>query len=145
MKKCSECKQIKAITDFQTDRGNTDGKRSNCRQCCSIRMRERYKSNPYRYIDTALRKIYGITLKDKTDIFEAQNGCCAICLRPFKDVYTACVDHDHTTDIVRGLLCDKCNIAIGHLDDDPSKMHRAARYLNKARTVAAFTSRRRCA
>lgn len=47
-------------------------------------------------------------------LFEIQNGCCAICGRresQFKQKLA--VDHDHKTGIIRGLLCDRCNIAVG--------------------------------
>lgn len=41
------------------------------------------------------------------------------------------VDHDHETGVVRGLLCHKCNTAIGLLRDDPEVLRRAADYLDR--------------
>lgn len=42
---------------------------------------------------------------------------------------TACVDHDHKTGVVRGLLCWNCNVAIGKLDDNPDTVLNAYKYL----------------
>lgn len=43
-----------------------------------------------------------------------------------------CVDHDHKTGMFRGMLCSKCNIAIGMLQDSPSLLWKAAEYLYKS-------------
>jgi len=71
-----------------------------------------------------------------------QNGRCAICLNLFEHLPKKHrhVDHDHSiTDgrpNVRGLLCHRCNIALGHLADDIDRLIRAADYLKaqKGRT-----------
>ena len=39
------------------------------------------------------------------------------------------VDHDHTTGELRGLLCHRCNTALGLLNDSPEIAHQAFRYL----------------
>ncbi len=51
--------------------------------------------------------------------------------QPDKPLY---VDHCHQTKTIRGLLCHKCNIALGHMNDNPEQLERAATYL---RNVAA--------
>lgn len=65
-----------------------------------------------------------------------QHGECAICqvpltIEPGRQGDAAHVDHDHTTGRVRGLLCVTCNSGIGHLDDDPYLLRKAADYLIK--------------
>ena len=82
-----------------------------------------------------LRKKYGLTLEQIEEMARAQNGCCPICLRglgapnekgkPTK----VCVDHDHVTRKVRGLLCDPCNKGIGQMNDDVRRMRSAISYL----------------
>lgn len=39
------------------------------------------------------------------------------------------VDHDHATDLIRGILCSRCNQALGLLDDDPERFAAAIAYL----------------
>ena len=41
------------------------------------------------------------------------------------------VDHDHKTGQVRGLLCDRCNLGIGYMQDGPDILIAAARYVMK--------------
>jgi hypothetical protein len=58
----------------------------------------------------------------------AQNGLCAICkIVPPRG--RLCVDHNHVTGKIRGLLCDGCNMAIGNFREDPVRMKRAIEYL----------------
>jgi hypothetical protein len=85
------------------------------------------RENPDRVKDSGLRHRYGIGLSEYTAMHEAQGGKCGICLRPKR----LCVDHDHATTRVRGLLCVTCNQAIGMLDDDPALLFRAIRYLSQ--------------
>lgn len=65
-------------------------------------------------------------VEDLKLLVEKQNGLCAICQRDCALV----IDHDHTTGIVRGLLCSPCNIAIGLFGDSEQNLHNAIGYLN---------------
>lgn len=76
-----------------------------------------------------LRINYGITVEEYAAMFDKQQGTCAICHNPSQRNHLA-VDHCHTTNLVRGLLCDKCNFAIGLLEDNPEYLTRATAYLN---------------
>jgi Recombination endonuclease VII len=64
-------------------------------------------------------------------LLDAQNGVCAVCKLPSRR--TLCVDHCHATRQVRGLLCDKCNTALGLLGDDSDRMRAAGAYVDRAR------------
>lgn len=75
-----------------------------------------------------LRK-YGLSLEQYDDLLATQGGVCAICKRPPQGTFSLHVDHDHRTGRVRGLLCFRCNNALGDLDDDPSLLRAALRYL----------------
>lgn len=55
----------------------------------------------------------GITLEAYADLLVRQNGRCAICRTADPGRRSWCIDHDHLTRLVRGLLCWKCNLAIG--------------------------------
>lgn len=71
---------------------------------------------------------YGITERQYQDLFNAQNGKCAICRCPYA---VLCIDHDHATGKVRGLLCKSCNFLLGMAKDLPSLLRRAAEYLTQ--------------
>ena len=74
-------------------------------------------------------KAYGITNSDYEVLLQKQNGVCAICGNKNKAGKRLVVDHDHKSGVVRGLLCNTCNIGIGNLRDDPSILQKALAYL----------------
>jgi hypothetical protein len=79
--------------------------------------------------DRHLSKKYGIDSEGFELLVRAQMNLCAICLRYFgKRLH---VDHDHRSGQIRGLLCGKCNKAIGLLDDHPQLAESAAKYLRR--------------
>lgn len=67
-------------------------------------------------------------------LMEKQNGRCAIC-GSLPDSprnhgrESLCVDHNHITDEIRGLLCVSCNAGIGQLADDLDLLRKAVAYL----------------
>jgi hypothetical protein len=68
-------------------------------------------------------------------LFEKQNGTCAICdiplaLFPHEHFPSACVDHDHSTGKIRGLLCYSCNLVLGYARDNIAILDSAKKYLN---------------
>jgi len=78
-----------------------------------------------------LTRNYGLSRDEHRRLLEAQNGVCAVCKLPSRR--TLCVDHCHATRQVRGLLCDKCNTALGLLGDDSGRMRAAGAYVDRAR------------
>jgi hypothetical protein len=81
-----------------------------------------------------LKYYYGISPDDYDRLFAQQRGACAICReRPAK---TLCIDHCHATGKVRGLLCRRCNLGLGHLDDSPTLVSAALAYLAGSRDAA---------
>ena len=58
-----------------------------------------------------------------------QNGKCVICFAPITLGRTAVVDHDHETKVVRGILCYRCNLGLGHFNDDAWLLRNALEYL----------------
>ena len=95
-------------------------------------QRDYYARNPERLRNKQLKQWYGITLADYNTMFQQQNGFCLICGIHQSEVNkTFCVDHDHETGEVRGLLCDQCNKGLGHFKDNPSFLEKAADYLRR--------------
>lgn len=81
-----------------------------------------------------LRADYGISLEQYREMVAAANGLCEACgQRPYvrHGRVTLHVDHDHATGAVRGLLCQPCNLALGHLGDDLDRIERLAAYLRR--------------
>jgi len=62
-------------------------------------------------------------------MLDEQEGVCAICRRPPSAMTHLAVDHDHSTGVVRGLLCGACNLGLGNFRDDPDLLWRANQYL----------------
>lgn len=108
-------------------------------QAASRRGYEKVKSDPVRYAewlqrgrDNALIRTYGITRAEVDAMREAQGDLCAICGNGHKGVGDRLhIDHCHTTGEVRGLLCSKCNTALGLLDDDPDRMRSMIEYVER--------------
>lgn len=73
-----------------------------------------------------LQKLYSISEEDLKNLKAKQNNSCAIC---FKENTKLCIDHDHKTNKVRGLLCTQCNTGIGFLRDDIQILNSAINYL----------------
>ena len=66
---------------------------------------------------------YGITVEDYEEMLEAQGGVCAICAKhewakSKGKVVRLSVDHNHTTGAVRSLICRRCNVAVGVMEND---------------------------
>ena len=79
-----------------------------------------------------LRK-YGLTPTAFDVLKMHQNGLCAIC----KEDKLLCVDHCHTTGYVRGLLCHKCNLLVGHLERMPELVNVALDYIENRKDFIA--------
>ncbi len=85
-----------------------------------------------------LKRTFGITVDEYEARLREQGGGCAVCEQPPKPGKSLHVDHDHETGYVRGLLCFKCNAALGQLDDDIPRIERALTYVATKRRVAAL-------
>lgn len=75
-----------------------------------------------------LKKKYGITLEDYERMLKRFDGGCWICGRKPKK-RRLCVDHNHKTGEVRGLLCYKCNYGLPWFSDSPELLLNASKYL----------------
>jgi CRISPR/Cas system-associated protein Cas10 (large subunit of type III CRISPR-Cas system) len=153
-KKCTGCGITKTATDFYQDRG---GLRSRCKACYAIHNKDqREKHHEKRLADSRMRgcgwarcdrsrwapterekhngyllRTYGISLAEYEALFEAQGNVCAICRETCnrKTTTRLCVDHDHATGMVRGLLCFQCNVGLGKFKEDVQRLKSAIEYL----------------
>ena len=140
MQTCTKCKTDKPATEFYRDRRQKRGTIARCKACKNAATRDWVKANDYdrkRYRrnkpaeqERHLKRKYGITLKDYSEMLEEQSGSCAICGTPEPENKKFDVDHDHQTGDVRGLLCTSCNRMLGHGRDNPEILTAGAKYLS---------------
>lgn len=91
---------------------------------------ERFRQNsPDKLRNNYYKCKYGISLTDYKTLRKNQNGTCAICKQkdPFKKWLS--IDHIHGTRQIRGLLCHRCNVALGLFRDNIKVIKRAVFYL----------------
>lgn len=75
---------------------------------------------------SSLKRKYKISVDKRDTLKDKQGGVCAICAQPGKSL---CVDHNHTTGEVRGLLCSNCNTGLGLFGDNVQHLTQAIEYL----------------
>jgi len=79
-----------------------------------------------------LKRRYGITESQYNKMYNEQNGKCALCESESigrKGAVHFCVDHNHNTGAVRGLLCHNCNVVLGKIKDSKEWLNRALKYV----------------
>ena len=77
--------------------------------------------------DYKFRYKYGITLEERNRMALLQEEKCAIC----GNIEKLYVDHNHSNGKVRGLLCCRCNLMIGHVEESIAILQKAIVYLSR--------------
>lgn len=145
MKECNKCNVSKPLTEFYKDKSKKDGHRHECKQCKKMYARDFRKTEEYKewkrgnskayyhkvYKHDSSYKIrekarrvkrdYGITLDEYRKHLESP---CDICGDSSKHL-----DHCHSTGLVRGGLCARCNHMLGHAKDNINTLKKAIIYL----------------
>lgn len=86
-----------------------------------------------------LKKLYGINSKEFDDLLERQGGSCWVCSGPPMGKGQYHVDHCHETKQIRGLLCHKCNVALGMVGDSIEHLSRLIFYLQYHQAESSVT------
>jgi len=143
-KVCSSCGLSKPLTDFYKEPRVKDGRFRRCKTCHIETTKKYRQKNPEIYRKASLKhwhnlddskkherwiKRYGLNANEYKKMFEDQNGLCKICFKECISNQSLSVDHCHATGKVRGLLCKKCNTALGMLEDNISYFENAIIYL----------------
>lgn len=136
-KACSGCGVSKPATTefFYANESLSDGLSSKCKPCKRAYQREKYERDQEAKKEADRRyrlRQKGLEPEDYERLLESQDGTCAICDEPPKQIDRLCVDHNHDTGEVRGLLCRTCNQGIGLLGDAPEGVRSALQYLEEA-------------
>lgn len=155
MKTCTKCRESLDESCFYVRKNRKNQIFHACKKCCII-MRRILRQQPDQIIKQReynkrkrredlqkaraydrirnLRLVHGITVQEYEWLFAKQNGLCAICGKPETSVLNGknkrlSIDHCHETQETRGLLCGRCNTAIGLMFDDVLIVESAAAYL----------------
>ena len=149
MRICTKCgREFPATPEFfHRQKDGKHGITSRCKQCTNRYGRKWYQSNKEKVKQSNYKwraknlgrsqaagrkwklKRYRISLAEFDTMMKEQNGVCAICNKPAKVGKSLCVDHDHKTGKIRGLLCQSCNLLIGNAKDDIEVVFKALHYL----------------
>ena len=127
-KKCKKCGKRKDVSNFKPRRGI-------CNKCQQARItgwnRENRDARKYTI------QQYGLTVEAFEAMLAEQHGVCGICGQPetklsrWGTIMSLSIDHNHTTGEVRGLLCARCNMTIGQVNEDTEVLSRMINYLGK--------------
>lgn len=154
-KRCPQCSTLKALDEYPINPRNSTGRHSYCKPCSierkkasNARVRQRIGDAAYSARQVAYKKTYrkrhperltaayrhqslkkfGLTCEEYDKLFASQDGLCAIC-REAEPKKRLAIDHSHATGALRGLLCSRCNTALGLFADDIGRLIAASDYL----------------
>ena len=117
---CRKCNTDKPLTQFHIDRRTQNNRRTVCGEC-----RNKHK------------KTVRISSADRKDLLEEQNNSCGICGVNAEELpKQLAVDHNHETNVVRGLLCNQCNLGLGQFKDSVVLLSFAIEYLEQHDGIA---------
>ena len=141
---CSSCREEKSILGFSKSSRSKDGYCPICKACAKLKVSEWVKNNPSKRAKNQknyyLRHSNKLGMKKKTRLYELseenynqfileQKNSCALCETSFLET-KPCVDHNHQTGKVRGLLCNGCNANLERLrSKDKNWLQKAQKYL----------------
>ena len=151
---CGTCEEVKPVEDFAKGRSQVDGLQGFCRPCGTIKQakwRTDNRSQANRSAaDSHRRRRLGMEPHEYDQLLDEQEGVCAICKGKCITKTTTgtqkslAADHDHGTGVIRGLLCARCNTAIGLLGDDPAIVAAALAYLSSHKPTEWITDATYC-
>ena len=129
-KTCNTCGVEKPIAGFYKHKDFKDGRRVKCSSCTQKAGAEYRKKNKEKFKFYKIKASYGLSAEDYNKMFAAQKGCCKTCGAHTSTVDRGlCVDHEHKTGKVRGLLCNNCNMAIGKVKENVEVLQNIIQYL----------------
>ena len=132
-KKCPKCGETKDETNWVFKDKEHKLFSSYCKDCDRVRKtlsaRERFKDPERRKKENHRQRLWskGITQEQYNKMMQEANNSCQIC----SSTNNLVIDHCHSSQKVRGILCWSCNVALGHFKDSPEKLTSALDYLCK--------------
>lgn len=123
---CTKCGLEKSNSEFYKNSQQKNKLNPSCKSCVNEYHRSPYvktlnrewrKNHKRAAIKGNLKHNFNMTLEQYDQMFEEQNGICAICGGVNFSGRRLGVDHNHETGKIRGLLCHRCNFLLGALED----------------------------
>ncbi len=133
VKYCSRCKRTLPLVNFYKVSlwEKQRGLKPWCKECKKIYTKEYVQSGQSR--EQYLKRTHGITSDEYQKKLKSQNKRCAICGKLDTDnnwgVLT--VDHNHRTNQIRGLLCNRCNTSLGNCEENIQILKNMLTYLEE--------------
>lgn len=133
-KQCSRCKETKAVSEFHNNKRRKNQKetwsyyRSHCKACSHVLTMQNKEKYPHRWITNR----YKITKEAAYEWYLKTMEHCEICGIPWVEGEPKlCIDHDHVTGGIRGILCKHCNHVLGHAYDKIEVLEKSIEYLRE--------------
>lgn len=136
-KECANCRGWHDPSSFGPNAKNSDGLRSECRDCRSAA----YVANRDKIIEARVLRFFNITVADRDAMLANQGGRCATCRTDTPGARGWVIDHDHACcpdggrscgKCIRGILCTRCNLTLGLVNDDLAILETMKQYLRAA-------------
>lgn len=122
---CKRCSIEKDVSLFPIDKRNLNWTNNICKHCHGVR--NNLNGKPFKKRRNWLRRGWPIEEVEKAEAALQWIKNCQICGND-KHLHA---DHNHVTNVFRGILCHKCNRAMGFFNDDPERLRKAADYVDK--------------
>lgn len=120
MKICTKCNKSLSENCFhkRTYSSGNVGYQHKCKKCSSAERRKYYKPHEF------MRRKFKLTEEQYDDLMKNEN--CQICN---VELTKKCIDHCHSTNKIRGVLCNNCNTALGLVGDNINILQSMIEYL----------------
>lgn len=146
-KTCSKCKKNKPLTEFNTQGKSNNKPRSQCKSCdadygkwlrkhrpgsvkeCKKKYNQSHPEQVKRWFKRCKWKKKGLNPDMIEQVISTHDNHCDLCNKPFDTPLV--VDHCHASNKFRGMLCNSCNVGLGHFRDNQSLLHKAIQYLKR--------------
>jgi Recombination endonuclease VII len=131
---CSKCSRHLPFEAFNRAARSKDGLHSHCRECHSQANKRLYSTRARTFAVSHIQRTYGLSPEEFAAMVAAQGNRCAICDRDMGAGMSRHIDHCHATGRLRGLLCTRCNGALGMAGDSPERLRAMADYIERYQT-----------
>jgi len=97
-----------------------------------VKKRDYYEANKDKFKENGYKYRYGLSTEDVESMKTDQDNKCLICACDFDDLDSKHIhiDHNHETGAIRGVLCKRCNLTLGILEEDTQLMENMINYVN---------------